>query len=292
MRILPAILACSLLHASEPVSELLEKKCLARIQTADAALDGVLGVAAIDLHSGRLLSYNGNTVFPQASSIKIPIMLKVFRAAQQGRLELSRAVTLTQADSVGGSGHLQESLRRGPLDLTVEDLVKAMIETSDNTATNKLIALVGGVDSVNRALDEMGFRQTRLHRVMMDSGAARRDEENVSTPVEMARLVELIYRGKAVDEAASSRMVEILKLVTADFRKTLPAAVPVASKPGGIPGVRCETGIVYLGKRPFVLSVMSTFLAGDSNPVGEVAGILYRHFEKLGRSNRYGHAVE
>ncbi|MGB9605950.1 MAG: serine hydrolase, partial [Bryobacteraceae bacterium] len=173
---------------------------------------------------------------------------------------------------------------------SVRELVELMIRESDNVATNKLIGLVG-MDAVNRTLDGMGLLRTRLRRRMMDAAAAARDEENVSTPREMARLAELLYRGQAVDEAASREMIEIMKAVRASMRKAVPPEVPVASKPGDLPGVRCETGIVFLPSRPFVLSVMGAYLEEKTDPVDAVTRIVYRHFERLARSNRYGHRV-
>jgi len=277
--------------AQTAVADLLEQKTLERIRAVDARNEGVIGVAAIDLVSGRRISYHADAVFPQASSIKIPILVEMFKAARAGQFNFDDVVTLRTEELVGGSGHLQEKLRLGALKLTVRELATAMIETSDNTATNKCIRMVG-MERVNRTLDEMGFLNTRLRRVMMDSAAARRDEENVSTPHEMARLVERIYRGKAVDAAASQEMLAIMKLVKGDFRRAIPAAIEIASKTGSIPGVKCETGVVYLPGHPFVLSVMSTFQSGEEAPVAELAGIVFRHFEKTARSNQYGHRIE
>ncbi|HYI93158.1 MAG TPA: serine hydrolase [Bryobacteraceae bacterium] len=264
---------------------------MSRIRAYDASLNGVLGVAIVDLQSSRILNHNGETVFPQASSIKIPIMMEVFTAARSGKLKLDGEVTLQKTESVGGSGHLRLLLRSRPLTLTVRDLITAMIETSDNTATNKLIDLVG-MDSVNGLLTEMGFQKTRLQRRMLDSKAASEDRENIATPLEMARLVELLYRGKAVDGDASKDMIEILKLVEADFRRTIPLNVSVASKPGSVAGVRAETGIIFLDKRPFVLSVMSTFVDSQTNPIPAITKMVFEHFEKLAASNRYGHKLQ
>jgi beta-lactamase class A len=87
-------------------------------------------------------------------------------------------------------------------------------------------------------------------------------------------------------------MIEILKPVEADFRAAIPAAVPVAAKPGDLTGVHAETGIVFLANRPFVLSVMSTFLDDGKNPIPTVARMFYEHFQKLGNSNRYGHKLQ
>jgi beta-lactamase class A len=105
-------------------------------------------------------------------------------------------------------------------------------------------------------------------------------------------MVELIYKGKAVDEQASREMIEILKLVSANFRESIPDSIPVASKPGELNGVRTETGIVFLPGRPFVLSVMATYLDRGVNPVPQVARMVYEHFDRLSRSNRYGHNLQ
>jgi len=297
MRLLASFLLFGVFTAAQPqpptaaqpppnVEALLEAKLLDRIRALDTATDGVLGMYAIDLEAGRTFGYHAETVFPQASSIKIPIMMEVFRQAREGTLPLDRPVGLQPNELVGGSGHLHLQLRNGPLTLTVLDLVKAMIATSDNTATNKVISLVG-MANVNALLDRLGFRQTRLRRIMIDAEAAARNDENVSTPQEMGRLTELLYRGKAVDADSSARMIEILKLPEADFRKTIPANVPVAAKPGGLTGVHTETGIVFVKGRPFVLSVAGTFLGGG-NPVPAVAKLVYEHFATLAKSNKYG----
>ena len=269
----------------------LENKLLERIRAADLAIDGVMGVAIIDLNSGKLLHYNGDTVFPQASSIKIPIMIQVFQHVAEGRVKLEDRITLQPGESVGGSGHLRILLRSGPVTQTVRELITAMIETSDNTATNRLIALVG-IDSVNRWLSSAGFQQTKLQRRMLEPGAAAANRENISTPIEMARIAELLYRGKAVNAKASAEMIDILKLPQADFRASIPPSVAVAAKPGELTGVRAETGIVFVNQRPFVLSVMSTYLNSGENPVPAVVQMVYEHFAKLAASNRYGHNLQ
>jgi beta-lactamase class A len=290
--LLVVMLGCTIpAHLENLPADALQAKLLERIQVLDRGLDGALGVAVIDLTSGGMWQYNGATVFPQASSIKIPIMIELFRQAGEGRVKLGDKITLQPGESVGGSGHLRILLRSGPVTLTVRELVTAMIETSDNTATNRLISLVG-MDSVNRWLDGAGFKQTKLQRRMLEPGAAAANRENISTPIEMARIAELLYRGKAVDAKASAEMIDILKLPEADFRAAIPAAVAVASKPGQLTGVRAETGVVFVDKRPFVLSVMSSYLNSGVNPVPAVARIVYEHFAKLAASNQYGHNLQ
>lgn len=291
MRVLLTVLISSgLLFAQADVRELLEKKTLARIEQLDQNLDGALGFAAIDLTTGRILTHNATAVFPTASSIKVPIMIELFRQARVGGLRLDQQVPLAPADLVDGSLRLAVMLRRGATTATVRELLEAMIEVSDNSATNKLIDLVG-MDRVNHNLDALGFPETRLRRKMMD-WVDTEHRENISTPLEMARLMEAIYRGKAGHEADCAEMLKIMKRVEAAMRAAVPARVEVAAKPGEIPGVHCEAGIVFVPKRPFAIAVMSAFVNDANNPVAEVTSSVYSLFDQLGRSNRYGHRLE
>ena len=276
--------------AQPTLSELLESKTMEELRRFDEGFDGALGVAAIDLTTGRMLALHGDTLFPQASVIKIPILARMFQAARAGTFSLDDRVTIEPRDAVGGSGHLQERLKNGPVTLAWRELITAMIEYSDNTATNKCIQMAG-MDGVNRMMDELGLRHTRLRRKMMDSAAVARGEENLSTPEEMARLVEMVYRGKLVDEAASKEILEIMKKVSGGIREGLPLDVETASKTGELPGARSETGIVFLRGRPFVLSVMSAFIDDRRSPVPEVTRIVYGYFEKLAGANAWGNRL-
>ena len=145
-----------------------------------------------------------------------------------------------------------------------------------------------GRERVNRTMDDLGFPKTRLMRVMMDSAAAARDEENVSTPMEMARLMESIWSNKAADAESCREIIEILKLPGQEMKSAVPDGVEVAAKSGVLDGVRCETGIVFLERRPFALAVMTAYLDRGRNPVAEVTGMVYRHFEKVANANRFG----
>lgn len=271
--------------------ELLQQKTEAELRRFDERFDGALGVAVIDLAAGRGFALHGDTVFPQASVIKIPILARMFQAVRQGKFTLDTRVAVEPAEAVGGSGHLQDRLKAGPVTLTVGELMTAMIEDSDNTATNKCIDMVG-MASVNRMMDDLGLPHTRLRRKMMDAGAVARGDENLSTPLEMARLVELIYRGKIVDPAAGQQIIGFMKRVSGGLREGLPLDVETASKTGELPGARSETGIVFLERRPFVLSVMSAFIDDRRSPVPDVARIVYRYFEKLASANQYGNRLK
>ena len=228
--------------AETTVADLLEKKTMDRIAKLDASLDGVLGVAAIDLTTGKTLTYHADAVVPTASTIKVPIMIQLFRAVRAGEVKLSDSIPVAVKELVDESP-IVEKAAKGSGRITVRELLEAMIQVSDNTATNKLIELLG-MAKVNRAMDEFGFLQTRLRRRMIDVAAAARNEENVSTPLEMARIMETIYRGKAVDESASRDMLDVMTATRADIRIAIPEGIRVASKPGSLDGVKCEVAVM------------------------------------------------
>ncbi len=277
-------------HAQPSVSELHVQRAEQRVRDYIKTYDGVVGVAFIDLTTSRRYAVNGDVSFPQASAIKIPIMMRIFQAEREGALKLNDAVKFTPRDLVGGSGNLKEAIAAGPMEMPLIEVVTAMIEHSDNSATNKCIALVG-LDRVNRMLDEMGFVRTRLRRIMQDPKAIQNGWENISTPDEMASMAQMLWRGRIVDEAACRQMMDILKKVKGPMRDALPADVEAATKTGGVPGVNCQSGVILLPGRPFALSVMTTFNPAGKQAITDITRIVYDAFEVLARSNEWGHAV-
>ncbi len=286
LRILLA-LTCVGFGQNLPV-ELLEAKLRDRLKGIDRKSDGAFGVAVVDLISGRTITLNADTQFPTASVIKVPILVEIFRLARAGEVNLQESVTIQPSETVGGSGLIQESLKKGPVTLTVLDMLTAMIEHSDNTATNRAIAMAK-MDRVNRRTQELGLQVTRLRRIMLDGDAASKGMENISTPMEMVRLMEMIYRGKACTHPDDCKeMLRILKLVPGKIRSAVPLSVDVASKTGELFGVHCEVALVLHPKRPFAVGIFGSFLADGENPVGEAARVIYEHFDRVASANAYG----
>jgi beta-lactamase class A len=176
---------------------------------------GVMGVAVIDVESGRTIAINGETRFPTASTIKTAVMLEAYQQAAEGQLPLDATYTLEESAKVGGSGVLN-GLHPG-VTLTGADLVHLMIVLSDNTATNILIERLG-TTRVNARLDSYGLRETRLFRPTFRDGRPdvlpdleREFGLGMTTPIEMAKLMALIGSGKAVSAKASESMLATLR---------------------------------------------------------------------------------
>jgi beta-lactamase class A len=268
-------------------------KLRARVQAIDARLDGVLGVYVRDLETGATVELRPDEVFPTASSIKLAILYELYRQAEEGRIDLAE-VTRPPLPRVRGGGVLQEL--EGAVSLTWRDVAVLMIGWSDNEATNVLVRRLG-LEAVNRRLDSVGLSRTRLRRLMMDLEAARRGDENVSTPREMARLAEIVARGQGL---APDRARDLLAVATVPdaassrFRRGLPEGTRAVSKPGELEGVRCEAAWVDVPGRPYSAAVMTTYLAreGDGEAaIAEISAAAYSAFDRLARGSANGRLI-
>ena len=277
--------------------DLLWKKLETRVEEIAGRLDGVMGAAILDLTDGRILLRNADRVFPTASSIKIAVLLELYRQDQEtragakGKAKLDDIYTFDPKDLVEDS-QIMAGLTAGVTRVTNRDLAQFMVAVSDNAATNVLIDHVG-MQNVNATLRSLGLTKTMLRRKMIDIAAARRGDENVSTPQEMARLLEMIYKGKALNQELTGDLIKQLKTLKKDsyLSYELPADVELADKPGTLDGVRTDSGIVFARNRPFAISVMTTYDRDEKaaeRTISEVALEAYRYFDMRGKTSDYG----
>jgi beta-lactamase class A len=274
-----------------PKEAVLWERLKARIEAVERGLDGVLGVSVRDLKTGATFELRGHEVFPTASSIKVAVLYELFLEAEEGKIDLAE-VTHPPLPRVRGGGVLMELGDR--VSLTWRDLAVLMMGWSDNEATNLLIARLG-MDAVNRRLDGLGLPVTRLRRRMMDLPAARRGDENVSTPGELRVLMETLYKGAGLAPARAKDALKVAAIPKAsEFRSPLPEDLVIADKPGELEGVRCVTAVVDLPGRPYSAAVMTTYLRRDKDgeaAIREVSAALYETFSRLARASEYGRII-
>jgi beta-lactamase class A len=226
-----------------------------RIEQIAAAVPGTLGYCVTTLDGAVVFSRNADESFPQASAIKIPIMLEVLAQREAGNLDWNEQIRIAKGNQVTGTGVLCE-LSDGGSKLSLGDLCVLMILLSDNTATNILIDHVG-MQYVTRRMESFGCPNTMLRRVMMDTAAAARGEENVSNPAEAARIMRMLANGEIVNREISNEALAILrKPKSTAVRKAIPAEIAIATKPGAIPGVATEWALVEFPKRSYVIALM------------------------------------
>jgi beta-lactamase class A len=211
-------LLVSLLVAADPLASLA------------APAGGSVGFAALDLASGRTLALNDRDPFPMQSVFKLPVAIEVLRQVDGKQLELERAVTLTAADARPGPIHKVTA----PGSATVRQLLEAMLQVSDNAATDKLCALVGGPRAVDARMRALGVDGIDIRFTEQDLQAGRGD--NHATPAAMVALLAKIARGQVGLSPASAKLLDelLLGVVTGvnRIKGRLPAGTPVAHKTG------------------------------------------------------------
>jgi len=268
----------------------------ADIARIEQHLDGVLGVAILDLTSGEQLLVNADQVFPQASSIKITVLAELYRQSQQGgagSAKLDDGYVVRQDDLVADSD-IMGGLTPGVTRLTNRDLATMMVAVSDNAATNVLIGRVG-MDNVNHMLAAQGLAHTQLRRKMMDLKAAGEGRENIATPREMMTLLERLYRGQVIQAPLLEDFWTMLATHKSSWiPRGLPATLRIADKPGELEGVRADSGLVFLPQRPYVICVMTTYLADERDgeqAISAISAAAYGMFDRLARASEYGRVI-
>ena len=296
LSLLTAILAAaSPLLAQETLQSTLHAQLEARLTSVAEHLGGVMGYAIKDEATGETFLRLPDTVFPQASSIKLTVLLELMCQAQEGKLSLDEKHTVRRSEMTRGDTEpIITMLGDGTVTMSLRDLAIFMVVLSDNTATNILINRLG-MDNINAGVVRLGLKETRLRRHMIDLEAARQGNENVSTPREMLTLLEKVHGGQALDTAHTKEYFELLRLPKESaFHKALPEDVAIADKPGELEGVRCDTGFIDIPGHPLIMSVTTTYLGRDDegeHAVEEVARMTYEYFDRLSRSSSYGRVI-
>jgi beta-lactamase class A len=259
----------------------------------DRSLDGVMGVAIVDLTDGHKYLLHADDIFPQASSIKICVLAELYRQAQQGKLKLTDLYTVNAADLVQDSD-IMGGLTPGVTQITLRDLATMMVAVSDNSATNVLIDRVG-MDNVNAFLAAQGLRDTRLRRKMMDLKAAAEGRENISTPNEMLNLLQALYRGQILNKEMTDDFFKVLSTHKDSWiPRDLPDDLKIADKPGALEGVRNDSGVIFVDRRPYILCVMTTYLHRERDGEEAISNIslaAWRMFDRMARASEYGRVI-
>jgi len=287
------LLASALAQSAPNKQELLWQKLETSVTDTDRSLDGVMGVAIVDLTDNHQYLLHADDVYPQASSIKIAVLAELYRQSQQGKLKLTDSYTVNASDLVPDSD-IMGGLTPGVTKLTLRDVATMMVAVSDNSATNVLIDRVG-MDNVNALMTSLGLKHTLLRRKMMDLKAAGEGRENVSTPKEMSTLLQQIYHGKVLNKEMTDDFFKVLSTHKDSWiPRYLPEGLKMANKPGALEGVRNDSGVIFVENRPYIICVMTTYLRRESDgeeAIARVSQAAYRMFDRLARASEYGRVI-
>lgn len=255
-------------YSGAPTTDPVLAALRARVSAAAQSGRAHVGLAAIDLSSGQMVSVNGGERFPMASTVKVAIAAVFLHEVQKGRESLDSFYFLPR------SGRSARAAAAGAR--SGADLLDLMLTRSDNHAADVLLHAIGGTSAVEAWLKEAGVvgqrmdrsiaqllsdRQT-VRRVRVGHGRKRRwmnvtvprqatpgDNRDSSTPEAMAALLVKLRDGKLLDGVRTSYLFDVMSRCRTGpnrIRGQLPPGTPVAHKTGTLDGVTDDVGIINL----------------------------------------------
>jgi beta-lactamase class A len=273
---------------------------LARIAASGG---GEVGIKAINLKTGQMLTMNAGDTFPMASVFKVSVAGAILAKVDTGTLSLDQLVPV-DPNLVLDSEGIAEIFPYPGISVSVKNLLESMLTRSDNTAANVLTRLAGGPAAVTgwvRSQDVQGIRvdgdtislNERFYHVKAPPGMtlntflsadpsyeAREympdakfdaDVRDTATPDAMVQLLTRIEQGKALSPKSTSLLLGIMERCTTGkkrIRAMLPPNIPVADKTGTIGGTVNDVGYVTLPEGQGTV-VVAIFIKKTKSPMRE-----------------------
>jgi beta-lactamase class A len=216
---------------------------------------GRIGVAAMDLSTGRMVSVLGDQPFPMASTSKIAIVATFLEGVDQGRYSLNDTYPLMIPVPSAKFSSPEAPVRAGPR-VSAARLIDLTLTRSDNQATDALIAAVGGLGAVNDWIARAGLSGMRIDRtiatLVRDDGAIdpakNLDLRDSTTPHAMIALLSGIYQGRWLSASSRKFLLDTMANCVTGKRRIpalLPAEARVAHKTGTLHNTASDVGILH-----------------------------------------------
>lgn len=255
VRMLPFIL---LLFFYQTKAQETDRKLEAQIASLIKNFRGEIGIYVKNLHNGKTVALQADTIFPTASMIKIPILVGVMQKIEEK--ELSYHQKLVYKDSLFYAGEDVLAAFKHNETIELSKVMMLMLTLSDNTASLWLQGLSGGGNAINLMMEKLGLQHTRVN-----SRTAGRESNRgqygwgQTTPREMATLMEKIYRKEVVSATASLQMMRMLGRNHWDEEalSAIPPTIEVFSKNGAVNASRSEVLLVNAPKNPYVFCIIT-----------------------------------
>jgi beta-lactamase class A len=199
------------------------------------------GMFFLDLDTGNYLDIGGDRVFPAASTIKLPILIAYYEALEEGKVSLDETLVMRRDLMARGSGTMQ--YQRAGTKYSTRETLEKMITISDNTATNMIIARLGGIAKVNQRFRSWGLKDTVMRNMLGDFQGT-----NTTSSKDMVRLLAMVANGKILSSSSREQAFEILR--NTKTRTLLPAGLgsgaEIAHKTGDIGFLIGDVGLIEM----------------------------------------------
>ena len=247
-----------LLSLFKSFSQQKDKKLEAAVFKLIEGFNGQIGIYVKSLKTGNTISINGDTVFPTASIVKVPILIGIMDRINKNDLNYHQKLVWYDTLNYDPGEDIVAYLKPQS-EIELSKVMMLMMTISDNTGSLWLQSIAGTGTKINRLLDSMGYHATRVN----SRTPGREADRSVfgwgqTTPNEMGRMMEDIVKGKVVSKAASDQMLRIMgrQYWDEEALSAIPPNVFVASKNGAVNASRSEVLFVN-GRHPYILSVFT-----------------------------------
>lgn len=252
---------------------------------------GRLGVCALDTASGRRIDHRAAERFALCSTFKLLLALQIQARIEAGLERADRPVSFSKADLVAYSPALEDALAQGQL--TVANLIKAVLELSDNGAANLLLRTQDGPEGLTRFLRKIGDPVTRLDRIEPDlNSALPGDPRDTTTPEAMTGTLKALVTGKVLGPAGQQALMGTMRASRTGLkrlRRDLPSGWQAADKTGtGQRGSTNDVAILWPPKAKPIL--VSAYLTETDAPLDQREAVLAEVGRRVVQTLSHGQA--
>lgn len=240
----------------------------------------------VDLITGRPIAAIGeDTQVVSASTIKVMILCCALQDVLEGKYSLDQFVPVMPENFCEDTNVFVPEYRQDGCSLW--EHLYWMIVSSDNTATNTVISLLG-CDHINDYCENLGLHQSRVQRKMLDWRAIEEGRNNYTSPVDQYRIYELLYHGRILNEELRSVAVDLLSRSRyfGGLLRYIPDPVKVLRKPGGLDHLDHDAGIFLLEENPYFLGIFTwdgPAMDGETQQqrlIGQLSRMVYDHMKR------------
>nr|WP_275974181.1 serine hydrolase [Argonema galeatum] len=237
------------------------------------------GIFVLDIDTGAYLDWNGTANLAAASTIKVPILVAFFQDIDAGKIRLDEVLALEPEAIASGSGKMQ--YKPPGTKYTALETVTQMITISDNTATNMLIARLGGAEALNQRFRDWGLTATAIRNKLPDI-----EGTNTTSCKELATLIGRVNQGELVSLPSRDRLLDIMRRTANNslLPRGLGKGANIAHKTGNIGSMLADVGLIDLpsGKR-YIAAVMVKRPRNDTRAaelINKISRVTYQYFSK------------
>ncbi len=236
-----------------------DKRLATKLQETISGYNGDIGIYVKNLRTGKIVAINADSIFPTASIVKVPILVGIMDRIGKGEMKYDSALTYKDSLFYAGSDILGSF--KNDEKIALKKLIMLMLTTSDNTASLWLQGLAGTGTRINELMDNLGLANTKVNsRTPGREGFRAIYQWGQTTPREMGKLFEKIYRKEVFSAVASERMMRCLGRNYWDENEAIsqvPPTIEVFSKNGCVNASRSEVLLVNAPKNPYIFCIFT-----------------------------------